>query len=259
MNPESQVADQPDEPKLTVQQLCDQLVDQFYDEFAELRRDVSTAVKEVAGVWEGHFPDPTKMHGQLYCTSVRGVLLLNRVGDVRNPEEETAAAGEVRTRYGQGMSVLILDGRGMRVRVRKAPAEFFPEQGERLVIRPPKKKPAQGTPSAVTEIRAESEADAVAVAAGQSALSPEMAALERDADEDRYEWFVLWTLSEDGLQVPDVFLAAVVDIDSPSKVIILASTSLPRKARPQQSSGKDNEFDEFFDDEGKEGMGPSGA
>ncbi|MDG3009373.1 hypothetical protein G4X40_04345 [Rhodococcus sp. D2-41] len=239
--------------KLTVQEQCDQLVEQFYDEFATLRRDVSAAVKGVARVWEEHFPDPTDMHGMLYCTSVRGVLLLNRVGGPCNPDEEPPA-GVVRTRYGQGMSVVIGDGRGMRSRVRKAPAEFFPERGERLVIRYPKDRPDGA--DVVTQLRGESAADAAE--ASQTVLTQEMATLPRTAN--NFDWFVLWTLSEDGLQVPDVFLAAVVDIDSPSKVVILASTPLPRKARPQVVADEhDDDFGGYFGDQGEEGTGSPSA
>ena len=236
----------PKAPKLTLQEQCDRLVEQYYDEFAKLREDVAGVVLEVAQVWSGHFPDPTAMHGQLYCTSVRGLLLLYRVGDVRNPDEPPPPAGEIHTRYGQGMSVMVKDGRGWYSRVRRAPAEFFPERGERLVLKPPKK-------SIVGSEGATDPQSAV-----QPSLSQEMAALPRTSPKP--DWFVLWTLSEDGLQVPDVFLAAVVDIDSPSMVRILASTPLPRNVRRKPVIDEhDTDFNEWAPPSGEEGTGSAPA
>jgi hypothetical protein len=65
-------------------------------------------------------------------------------------------------------------------------------------------------------------------------------------------------LSKDALHVPEVFLAAVVDIDSPSKVVVLASTPLVRSAAPGQQSKRDKEFEEFGKDF-EEGSGPDPA
>lgn len=228
-----------------VQKLCEQIVEQWYDEFAVLRSDIASAVKIVAQVWEEQYGDPNNMHGQMHCTDVRGMLLLNRVG-FSNPDKDPPP-GVLYTRYGQGMSVVLRDGQGMRVRVRKAPAEFIPDQGERLVIK---------VPRAAKTVEPVTVTDAALVE--QPALSDEMANLQRT--EKKYEWFVLWTLSSDALQVTDVFLAAVSDIDSPSQVVIWASTPLPRKERPLSAVDEDvDDFEEFGKNDGEESAGPGSA
>lgn len=227
-----------------VQGQCEQIVDQWYDDFAQLRSDIAAAVKDVARVWEEFYGDPDNMHGQMHCTDVRGLLLLRRVG-FTNPDEDPTP-GNLYTRYGQGMSVVLRDGRGMKVRVRKAPAEFIPEQGLRLVLKAP--KPDAAEQAGVTD----------AEFVTQPALSDEMANLQR-ADMT-YEWFVLWTLSSDALQVTDAFLAAVSDIDSPSQVVIWASAPLPRQERPQAAADGDvDDFEEFGKKDGEEATGPGSA
>ncbi|UPW15010.1 hypothetical protein M0655_05295 [Gordonia amicalis] len=238
---------------LDLQAQCDAIVEQFYEEFLELRQDVNSTVKQVAQLWEPNFSDPTTMHGMLHCTSVRGLLLLTRVGGPCNPDEDPPP-GVLHTRYGQGMSVVLLDGYGMRIRVRKAPAEFLPEQCERLVI-----KPAKAQRAKAQALREKTAAESAAEGPEQPTLSPEMDKLPRTAAGE-YEWFVLWTLSMDGLQVPEVFLAAVKDIDSPSEVVILASTPLPRKARPTVVvDTSDDDFEEYRHKQGDTGTGSAPA
>lgn len=217
-------------------------MEQWYDEFAALRSDINKAVKVVAQAWEHLWPSPNDMHGMMHCTDVRGVMLRNRVG-FKNPEKEPPA-GKFRTRYGQGMSVVLGDGKGMRARVRKAPAEFFPELGDRLVIRAPKGQSLGEAPVSATDAKL----------LDQPALSAEMADLPRSA-EKKYEWFVLWTLAPDGVQLGEVFLAAVTDIDSPSQVVIWASTPLPRKAirKVPADLGVGDDFDEYGRDPGTTG------
>ncbi|BBY67351.1 hypothetical protein MHEL_55940 [Mycolicibacterium helvum] len=100
------------------------------------------------------------------------------------------------------------------IRVRKAPAEVFAEDRERLVVYPQ------------------------ATGGEQLSFGPEF---DEFASVPDSRWYVLWTLSPDAIQVPDVFLAAVAGIDDPARTIVWASTSLPRLA---QESG-DDDFDDF--------------
>lgn len=64
---------------LKVQMQCDDLVRQHHGAFAQLRKDIAAMVLRAAQIWETEFPDPAEMHGQLHCTSVRGLLLQLRI------------------------------------------------------------------------------------------------------------------------------------------------------------------------------------
>lgn len=204
----------------SAQQTCDDLVSRHQNELTQVRRDIVSATRMSAELWGGYFPDPTDMHGLLWCSTVRGLLLTIRTGGTRNTE---APPPGFHTWCGQGMSVVLKDGNGWQCRVRKAPAEYLEGQGERLVVK--NKRPA----SAVTPVSAFPAATVdEAGLAGQMPLSEEFEDLPRSSD--NYEWFVLWSLAEDAVQVTSVVLAAVQDIDSSSQVKIIAQTPLPREA-----------------------------
>lgn len=128
---------------------CDDLVRQHHGAFAQLRKDIAAMVLRAAQIWETEFPDPAEMHGQLHCTSVRGLLLQLRIardgdgalieGDGPQQSIFTPQAGALSTMCGQGMSVVLLDGRGGQFRVRKAPSKVIADR-ERLIILPPKRQ-----------------------------------------------------------------------------------------------------------------------
>ncbi|CPX19516.1 Uncharacterised protein [Mycobacteroides abscessus] len=134
---------------LKVQMQCDDLVRQHHGAFAQLRKDIAAMVLRAAQIWETEFPDPAEMHGQLHCTSVRGLLLQLRIardgdgalieGDGPQQSIFTPQAGALSTMCGQGMSVVLLDGRGGQFRVRKAPSKVIADR-ERLGILPPKRQ-----------------------------------------------------------------------------------------------------------------------
>ncbi|WP_405149004.1 hypothetical protein OG308_03250 [Nocardia salmonicida] len=225
---------------LKLQLECDALVRRYAQAFAELRRDVTEAVMRVAEVWEPDFDEPTNLHGQQLCTDVRGLTLQRRI------RREGTTRPSLSTRCGQGMSVMLEDGHGLTIRVRKAPAEVLADH-ERLVVYPSSEQKARAA-----DIRA-----AVAAKPKQLTLGPDFDALQQDPT--GYQWFVLWTLSEDAVQVPEVFLAAVLDIDSSSRVTVLASTPLPRLAGPVSGhTAVDDDFEEFRG-QAEEGSGPEPA
>ncbi|OBJ40362.1 hypothetical protein A5630_24895 [Mycolicibacterium mucogenicum] len=221
---------------LELQKTCNTLVRQNTGMFVELRADVVATVRRTAEVWEQDFGDPTNLHGQLHCTSVRGLVIQRRTErekkfKAENPD--SALAWE--SRHGQGMSAMIEDRHGTTLRVRKAPSEVIDEQ-DRLVVYP---RPEQLAAAAAAEEAAGGQPDSVAESLPvQPTLGPEFD--ELTPVPTRYRWYVLWTLSKDALHVPNVFLAAVVDIDDPSKVVVLAATPLP-----QAVSQSDDDFAEY--------------
>lgn len=213
--------------------------------FAEVRADVVATVRRTAEVWEEDFGDPTNLHGQLHCTSVRGLVIKRRKDrEAKYKAEHPDAPLTWTSRHGQGMSAMIEHRHGTQLRIRKAPAEVIAEH-DRLVVYP---RPEQ-LALAMAKEAAEPPATPTVPAQGQHSstddpveeqptLGPEFDALEPVPT--KYRWYVLWTLSKDALHVPKVFLAAVVDIDDPSKVVVLASTPLP-----QSAAQADDDFEDY--------------
>ncbi|BAP95224.1 hypothetical protein MMASJCM_0448 [Mycobacteroides abscessus subsp. massiliense CCUG 48898 = JCM 15300] len=318
---------------------CDDLVRQHHGAFAQLRKDIAAMVLRAAQIWEAEFPDPSEMHGQLHCTSVRGLLLQLRIArdgdgaliEADGPQQSifTPPAGALSTMCGQGMSVVLLDGRGGQFRVRKAPSKVIADR-ERLVILPPKRQRAaapiegqqvfdqesteqgadqsaladpqqeirdgqltisaqfdqppqppdweEGVPvQEQTHVEEEpQESEAAEQIANQwqvaAADQEEPPATDEDPEEPKeeeeeqeealgYDWFVLWTLSPDAYHVPEVFLAAVIGIDDGAKIVIVASTPLPKSAaapRQDQQDEQGGDFEDFGQDS-QEGSGPDPA
>ncbi|PQP39350.1 hypothetical protein [Mycolicibacterium austroafricanum] len=200
---------------LRLQRACDRIVQRNQAAFVELRRDVVNTVRRTAQLLEPVFEDPTEIHGQMHCTNVRGLLLklrLDREGGLIGGGIQPT----LRTHCGQGMSVVLTDPERTEMRVRKAPAEVFSEDRERLVVYPQ------------------------AVGEQQLSFGPEFDEFACVPDS---RWYVLWTLSQDAVQVPDVFLAAVTGMDDPSRTVVWASAPLPRVVA--QQSGADDDFDDF--------------
>lgn len=260
---------------LDVQVECDTLVCQHQAAFAQVRRDVVAAVMKTAELWEPVFFVPTLMHGQLHCTSVRGLLIKVRMDrESANGVDGTGSVvrrplqkGGLRTRCGQGMSVVLCDGRGGEIRVRKAPSRVVADR-DRLVIYPGKQQheAAKEIVEAGAADRRLNDPDSVAPVDGDGEPEPQVidgqytlgGEFDRLAPKPTgYDWFVLWTLSADALHVPEVFLAAVIGIDDSSSTTIVASTALPKEAAPRSDQAEDD-FEDFGED-GEEGTGPTPA
>lgn len=212
---------------------CDRLVEQFNDDFVELRSQLVKAVQAVAEQWEPVVSEyggsMSELHGMVHCTNVRGMLLLQVVG-LKSPKT-VPKRGVLTMRYGQGMSALLEDQQGTTIRVRKMPSNIIPDQGERLVVR-------VGQDPVTPD-----EQDAGPEGADWVLPFP-VPDQEQPLPDGPVEWFVLYSFTPDAVQVAEVFLAAVVDIDSPSTVAILASTQLPRRVRPRQIvATTDDDFD----------------
>ncbi|MDO3002873.1 hypothetical protein P5V83_23980 [Mycobacteroides abscessus subsp. abscessus] len=253
---------------LEVQVECDTLVRQHHAALAQVRKDVADAVLKTAELWEPVFSDPSDMHGQLHCTSVRGLLIkarTDREAGVGLPEGEKPAKGSLTTRCGQGMSAILDDGRGGEgIRVRKAPSKVVAEH-DRLVVYPSKAQREAALKLAEAGARPVAEkatADAVdggepepEVVNGQYTFGGEFDQLERKPT--GYDWFVLWTLSPDSLHVLEVFLAAVIGIDDSTNTVIVASAPLPKLVARQEDTS-DNDFEDFGK-ASEEGTGPAPA
>ncbi|NGX06105.1 hypothetical protein [Mycobacteroides franklinii] len=253
---------------LEVQVECDTLVRQHHVALSQVRKDVAEAVLKTAALWESVFPDPSDMHGQLHCTSVRGLLIkvrTDREAGVGLPDGERPPKSSLTTRCGQGMSAILDDGRGGEgIRIRKAPSKVVAEH-DRLVMYPSKQqreaalKLAQAEAQRVAE-RAAAKAEGNGepepeIINGQYTFGGEFDQLERKPA--GYDWFVLWTLSPDSLHVLEVYLAAVIGIDDSTNTVIVASTALP-KSVAQQGDTSDTDFEDFGKG-GEEGTGPAPA
>lgn len=250
---------------LKVQVECDRLVRQHHEALAQVRKDVGDAVLTVAALWEPIFSDPSDMHGQLHCTSVRGLLIkqrMDREAGVGLAEGEAAPRSSLSTSCGQGMSAVLDDGRGGDgIRIRKAPSKVVAEH-DRLVVYPTKQQREAALKLQQEEARRRAEGgvpevtesgDATPeVVNGQYTFGGEFDRLERKPV--GYDWFVLWTLSPDGLHVPEVFLAAVIGIDDSANTVIVASTPLPKLVTRQEDTS-DTDFEDFGKDS-EEGAGP---
>lgn len=239
-------------PVRSLQPECDQLVDQFHDDFVILRHALVAAVQRVALMWDAAASElggsVADLHGMIHCTDVRGTLLLHTVG-FKNSEHPRMLK-DLEIRYGAGMSAVLRDNHGMTIRVRKMPSSVFPEQGERLVVR---HEPQPVTPDDL-EAGEDGAADSPLVL---PFVVPESEEIVPDGTP---EWFVLYSFTESAVQVDEVFLAAVVGIDSPSTVAILASTPLPRQSSPRQVVGSDDDdFGGFFEGDARDGDDPSPA
>ncbi|ORA60851.1 MULTISPECIES: hypothetical protein [Mycobacteriaceae] len=253
---------------LEVQVECDTLVRQHHAALSQVRKDVADAVLKTAALWESVFSDPSEMHGQLHCTSVRGLLIkarTDREAGVGLPEGEKPPKGSLTTRCGQGMSAILEDGRGGEgIRVRKAPSKVVAEH-DRLVVYPSKAQREAALKAHEAEAQREAEKDAAKageggvpepeVINGQYTFGGEFDQLERKPT--GYDWFVLWTLSPDSLHVLEVFLAAVIGIDDSTNTVIVASTALPKLVTRQEDTSN-SDFEDFGKD-GEEGTGPAPA
>ncbi len=245
---------------LEVQVECDTLVRQHHAALAQVRKDVADAVLKTAALWEPVFSDPSDMHGQLHCTSVRGLLIKQRTdreAGVGLPEGEAPPKSSLTTRCGQGMSAILDDGRGGEgMRVRKAPSKVVAEH-DRLVVYPSKaqREAALKLAQAEEALAGDDKEPGPEIINGQYTFGGEFDQLERKPT--GYDWYVLWTLSPDSLHVLEVFLAAVIGIDDSTNTVIVASAPLP-KLVTRQDDTSDTDFEDFGKGS-EEGTGPAPA
>lgn len=178
---------------------------------ATLRLDLEVVIPKVGQMWQEWFTDPRDIHGQAFCTDVRQMIL--RMRELRPP----IPGDTLLTARGSGLSVRIGDSRGMDFRSRRWPSKVLhgervrvvtsPGGGELPLLRP---KAAVGGQLALDEDEPEPLFPAPIVTA---AGAPDI--------------FALWWPTEDGWGLSEAVLAFVVDVDSASRVQILATEPLP--------------------------------
>jgi hypothetical protein len=178
---------------------------------ATLRYDIERAIPRIADQWKGTFDDPREIHGQAFCTDVRSMVL--RMRELRGPMR----GDTLLTSRGSGLSVRVSDGRGMGFRVRRWPAKKLHGKQVRVVVTP------GGGGQPVARVPAEPGKQMILDEGSGTELFPAPMA----TPVGKHELFELWWSTEDALGLSEAVLAAVVDVDSASRVQILATTPLP--------------------------------
>lgn len=196
---------------MNLQGSLDRVVADHRPSLATLRFDLEWAIPRVGKMWEELFPDPREIHGQAFCTDVRQMLL--RMREVRGPMR----GDTLLTERGSGLSVQMMDSRGMDFRVRRWPSKTLHGERVRAVV-----VPGGGDYPLIR----------VPVGAGEQMPLDEGAdkpvfALPKTTPVGIPELFALWWPTEDAMGLDEAVLAAVVDVDNASRVQILATTDLP--------------------------------
>ncbi|MEX3755223.1 hypothetical protein ABFW00_05030 [Mycobacteroides abscessus] len=178
---------------------------------ATLRLDLEVVIPKVGQMWQEWFEDPRDVHGQAFCTCVRQVILRRR--ELRPP----IPGDTLLTTRGSGLSVQIGDSHGMGFRSRRWPSKVLHGERVRVVNSPGGgelpllrvKTKAGGQPPLDEDEPQPLFPSPIVTAAG----APDI--------------FALWWPTEDGWGLSEAVLAFVVDVDSASRVQILATEPLP--------------------------------
>jgi len=220
---------------MNLQGSLDRVLADHRPSLATLRFDLEWAIPRVGKMWEDLFPDPTEIHGQAFCTDVRQMLLQMR--KVRGP----MLGDTLLTECGSGLSVQVMDSRGMDFRVRRWPSRVLSGERVRTVV-----TPGGG----------EYPLSRKAVGAGEQMPLDEGAktpvfALPTSTPVGVPGLFALWWPTEDAMGLDEAVLAAVVDVDNASRVQILATVDLPPVTESPLVSGvrRDRTPTDDFDDE----------
>lgn len=193
------------------------LVEQHATSFAWVHGGLQVAVPESYALLSGRHPNHDA-HGLVVSAVVRQTLL-----DIGIPTD----GGSLEMSCGKGLSVVLKDGAGTVMRVRKWPSDRF--TGERL--RP-------------VELMVEPTLD------DEDALFSEV---ETQAP---YEVFVLWTPHVESGTLDQVVLAAMTNPDDPSKVQIYVTVDLPAAVIRQAAAPAPQPVDDFDEEIGEdEGLG----
>lgn len=222
--------------RMNLQGSLDRVVADHRPSLATLRFDLEWAIPRVSKMWEKLFPDPREIHGQAFCTDIRQMLLQMR--KVRGPMR----GDTLLTELGSGLSVQVMDSRGMDFRVRRWPSKKLHGERVRTVVLP------GGGEYPLTR---------APVGAGEQMPLDEGAeapvfALPKTTPAGVPQLFALWWPTEDAMGLDEAVLAAVVDVDNASRVQILATADLPPVTEsPLLSRGQRNQdpIDDFEEHE----------
>jgi len=220
---------------MNLQGSLDRVVADHRPSLATLRFDLEWAIPRVGKMWEDLFPDPTEIHGQAFCTDVRQMLLQMR--KIRGPMR----GDTLLTECGSGLSVQVMDSRGMDFRVRRWPSRVLSGERVRTVVTP------GGGDYPLTR---------QPVGAGEQmpldeGASAPVFALPKSTPAGVPQLFALWWPTEDAMGLDEAVLAAVVDVDHASRVQILATADLPPVTESPMVSGvrRDRTPTDDFEDE----------
>lgn len=196
---------------MNLQGWLDRVVSDHRPSAATLRYDLERAIPKVAEQWKPWFEDPRDIHGQAFCTDVR--LMMLRMRELRGPMR----GDTLLTSCGSGLSVQVSDSRGMDFRVRRWPSKVLHGERVRTVV-----TPGGGGHPMVRVPAAEGEQMTLDEGSRSEMFpAPQMTVVGKPAV------FALWWPTDDALGLAEAVLAAVVDVDSASRVQILATAELP--------------------------------
>jgi len=196
---------------MNLQGWLDWVVSDHRPSLATLRYDLERAIPRVSGMWKAWVEDPRDLHGPAFCTDVRSMVLHMR-------EQRGAIAGDsLLTSRGNGLSVQISNGRGMDLRVRRWPSKMLHGERVRVVVLP------GGGGQRLIRVASE-PGKQMALDEG---LGAEVFAAPLKTPAGDHDVFSLWWPTEDMMGLEEAVLAAVVDVDSASRVQILATAPLP--------------------------------
>lgn len=214
------------------QGVVDTLVRQFTEDFAYLAHDLRIAVPEVASRWADRYAKATDLHGMTRCIGVRQTLfsIFDAYQDKCFPV--------LSVRPGPALSVVLTAPGGTDIRVRHWPSDNLGHRVRVISTPPPGQAEAvaQGQQMTLDDDYAEPVFPTVA------------------SSDATWGLYVLWRGDTDEVMLASASLAAVLNIDDPSQVRILAEAPLPapkrRPADPQAQSPHDtlepsDDFDEF--------------
>lgn len=166
------------------------LAEQHAAALVSVHRHLQEAVPETYSRFSDRHPDPAELHGMVMCTAVRDtVLCLGLADSVMEVTSLTMAVGPAR-------SVVLRDGGGTRIRVRKFPTDRLTGDRVRVVEMPEEPTLDEDLFGPVVTTQA-------------------------------YDLYVLWSPHVPSASLDAVFLAAVSDIDSASRVRVHAAVQLP--------------------------------
>lgn len=199
----------------------DELLRQHATAWADIHGYLRDAITEVAARWSDRRPSPADLGGVTRGASVRETLFS------MEEEQQLIAESSLSLGKGSGMSFVLKEGGGTKFRVRKYPVDKFHNRVRPVVFTP---VGAVDRPVQLSLFDNEQEA----AFAEALARAP-------------YDFFVLWHLDLDRSGLAQVDLAAVLDIDSATRVRVLGAAQLPeprRKSKPAQDR-PEGDFGEF--------------
>lgn len=196
---------------MDLQGWLDRVVVDNWPSFATVRYDIERAIPRVGEKWKSEFDAPRDIHGQAFCTDVR--LMVLRMRELRGPNPWDTLV----SRCGSGLSVQLSNGRGMGLRVRRWPSKVLHGDRVRIVT-----TPGGGGLPLLREVTGPNKQMPL-----DEGSDMELFPAPKTTAAGKPDLFALWWPTEDWSGLASAELAAVIDVDSASRVQILATSPLP--------------------------------